>query len=431
MLSQVQDTILKERLIRRHRGRARLMVGKVAITTVNADADTAGVDLSHLIGTVQNAGKPILLARMQELSGFCAKPVKPGEQAEITTAFAVSSDDPLFHLLTESLTGVINHAAQQNGMAVSLHRYNTVLLIMKPDGSAELWLDAAAVSVQIISKRAISAGTAVFERDIADIIGMSFPCVEIGAGDKVLCIFREGWRFGLVFDLNPDHQLNLVGFERALGTLLRELRYRHLYEALGDQTIFACLISNGWFPFVEIISHEAKDLIAHCGAGFDLKDLESKIIANFDEPRMQGLIDRWATKPHLASRINILKSAVEAFNRRDPISVIKNLLSEIEGILQEAYRNAHDGKSAKLKELLAFAVTSAERKVGGSNTLMFPAAFAEYLKKHTYADFDPASQDGTAGSRHAVNHGAAGQDTYTMVRALQAILALDQLAFYT
>jgi len=40
-------------------------------------------------------------------------------------------------------------------------------------------------------------------------------------------------------------------------------------------------------------------------------------------------------------------------------------------------------------------------------------------------------QAGTAGSRHAVGHGAAAQESYTMPRALLAILTLDQLAFYT
>jgi hypothetical protein len=62
---------------------------------------------------------------------------------------------------------------------------------------------------------------------------------------------------------------------------------------------------------------------------------------------------------------------------------------------------------------------------------LFPAAFAEYLKSYTFANFDPAANTGIAGSRHAVGHGAAAAETYTMVRALQALLKLDQLAFCT
>jgi hypothetical protein len=126
-----------------------------------------------------------------------------------------------------------------------------------------------------------------------------------------------------------------------------------------------------------------------------------------------------------------LEAAVGAFNRREPVAVIKIILTEIEGILNDAYRIANGGRGAKLKELLKFAVASAELKVKQPDTLLLPAAFATYLASHTFANFDPSGGDGTAGSRHAVGHGAAKAESYTMTRALQAILTLDQFAFYT
>lgn len=187
----------------------------------------------------------------------------------------------------------------------------------------------------------------------------------------------------------------------------------------------------GWFPFVEIIAHEIKDLLQHLGADFDIAELEQDILNSFDEVRMQGIVDRWAVKPHFAAKMTLLKAAIDAFNRKEPVAVIKILLTEIEGVLNDAYRAANGGESAKLKELLKFAMDSAERKAGGTDTLMFPREFAEYLAKHTFANFDPTARTGTASSRHAVGHGAAPQESYTMIRALQVILTLDQLAFYT
>jgi hypothetical protein len=74
---------------------------------------------------------------------------------------------------------------------------------------------------------------------------------------------------------------------------------------------------------------------------------------------------------------------------------------------------------------------SAEQRAGAPNTLMFASEFAEYLEAYTFAQFDATADVGCAGSRHAVGHGAADPDTYTQVRALQALLTLDQLAFYT
>jgi hypothetical protein len=344
---------------------------------------------------------------------------------------ALTSDDPLFHRLVENLANVIQHMAQQAGIGVNLRRADTVLLVLKPDSTAELWLDTAAVSIRCAVKRAMAAGTVVFEHDIADVTGMTFPCVTFGAGDKVLCLFRQDWRFGFAFDMNPEGKLDIEGFTTTLGTLYREMRYKHLYDALNKPEVFDRLLTAGWFPFAEIITAEFNDLLHHCEAGFNGGEIEDEIIAKFDDERMLRILERWIAKPHFASKADLLKAAIAAFSNNEPVAVIKILLTEIEGVLNDAHRATYGGQGAKLKDLLAFVEASAEHKAGGSNTLLFPKAFGRYLREHTFANFDPIAQTGTAGSRHAVGHGAASQDSYTMSRALQAILTLDQLAFYT
>ena len=384
-----------------------------------------------LPGRVRNSGKPLRFTNVEPLAGFAAEPAKSGQRVKIWTKLALTSDEPLFHRLVENFASVVTHMAQKSGLGVNLRRADTVLMVLKPDASAELWLDTAAVTIHCAVKRAIAAGTAVFEHDIADVRGMSFPCVTLGKADKVLCLFREDWRFGFAFDMNPAGKLDIEEFTATLGTLHRELRYKHLYDALNDTAVFGRLMTAGWFPFVEIITAEFKDLLHHCKAGFDIGEIEDKIISKFDDARLQRILERWVAKPHFAAKADLLKVAITAFCNKEPIAVIKILLTEIEGILNDAYRAAFGGQSAKLKDLLAFAEASAERMAGGSNTLLFPNAFGRYLRVHTFANFDPIVQTGTAGSRHAVGHGAAPQDSYTLTRALQAILTLDQLAFYT
>ena len=380
---------------------------------------------------VRNIGEPLRLANIQPLGGFATESVKQGQLAKVLTRSAMTSDDPTFHRLVESLEGVIAHMVQQTGITVNLRRADTILLIMKPDDSAELWIDTAAVSMQCMVKRSIAARTVVFESDIADVTAMSFPCVSIGEKDKVLCLFREGWSFGLAFDFNPRGKLDLEAFQTTLGTLHRRLRYRHLYQAITTPTIFDKLVAAGWFPFVEIITAEFRKLAQHAEAGFDVAEIEDKIVTAFDEARLGHLFERWSAKPHFAAKSALLKEALEAFTAQRPASTIKIILTEIEGVLSDAYKAQHSGQGAKLRELLAFAQASAARRAGGPDTLLFPAAFGRYLAAHTFANFDPVAQTGTAGSRHAVGHGAAAQDSYTMARALQAILTLDQLAFYT
>lgn len=379
----------------------------------------------------RNLGEPLRFKDVQPISGFTAEAAKPGQAVKIWTRLSLTSDEPLFHRLVDGLDGVIRHMAEKAGAGVNLRRADTILLVLKPDNSAELWVDTAAVTMRCAVKRAIAARTVVFENDIADVTGMSFPCVEIGVQDRVLCLFREGWSFGLAFDFNHEGQLDLEGFQTTLGTLHRRLRYRHLYETVTNPTVFDSLVAAGWFPFVEIITAEFRDLAQQAEAGFDVAEIEPKIISTFNAARLGHLLERWAAKPHFAARASLLKEAIEAFTAQKPASVIKIVLTEIEGVLNDAHKAAHGGQGAKIRDLLAFAQASAEQRAGGPDTLFFPAAFGRYLVAHTFANFDPVAGTGTAGSRHAVGHGAASQDSYTMTRALQAILTLDQLAFYT
>jgi len=305
-----------------------------------------------------------------------------------------------------------------------------MLLIIRADKTAQLWVNAVAVSINVRAKRAVAAGEPLFDSDIADITELRFPFVNIGSTDKIVYLFRQDWRFGLFFDFNPAKDLSISEMEKAIGTLYRRLRYKHLYDILADRNIFGRLIDAGWFPFVEIVGREFKELALACEAGFPLEEAEENLVKNFDAARLDRVFERWMSRPHFKRRERLLASAINAYKAQEPVAVIKIVLTEMEGILLDAHK-ATRGGGAKLKQLLEFARTTAEEKAGAPDTLFFPAAFAEYLEKYTYANFDPRTQEGDAGSRHAVGHGAALADTYTQSRALRAILTLDQFAFYT
>jgi hypothetical protein len=376
---------------------------------------------------VGNLGEPIRLAGVN-LGGVCAEAARAQGEVKVWQRLAITSDDLFFHRIVENLGGVLARYAERAGKLINIARADSVLLVAKPDESAELWINTAAVSLEVIIRRDIEAGSPVFERDIADVMGMNFPLVDIKPGDRVLYLFRQDWRFGLFFDFQGLDAVE--DLSRVLGTLYRGLKYRHLYDVVANQPLFDRLTAAGWFPFVEIIAAEFRKLFLACEAGFELDDVEREVIASFDHARLDQMFARWTAKPHFKPKEAILKSAIDAFKRDDPVAVLKIALTEIEGILSEAHFRM-TGARAKLPMLLKFAVDSAEQKVGGSDTLLFPAAFAKYLQAHTFANFDPVSASGTAGSRHAVGHGAAAAETYTRTKALQALLILDQFALYT
>ncbi|WP_316202871.1 MULTISPECIES: hypothetical protein [unclassified Bradyrhizobium] len=376
-----------------------------------------------------NLGEPIRLTGIQ-LDGISGEAAREAETFKVYTRLCLTSDDKFFHRIAASIRGHIELVAGLCGQPVDLTRADMVLLVSRADGTGELWLDTAAVSMKILTKRTIAAGTAVFESDIADVTAMSFPAVRIGKEDRVVCLFREGWRFGLFFDFNPKGEFSLSAMQTDLGTLHRRMRYRDLYDAIADPAVYSKLTAAGWFPFAEILGPEFQSLVNASEAGFDLGEEERRIVSAFDAARVERMFARWMQRPHFAGKEPVLRAAQRAFAADDAVSVLKIALTEIEGILGEAHRKVH-GQGAKIKTLVEFAVASAEKKAGRPDTLLLASAFADYLKTQTFATFDPVANTGHAGSRHAVGHGAASPESYTMVRALQALLTLDQLAFYT
>jgi len=379
---------------------------------------------------VRNMGEPIRLAEIN-FAGISAGAARGGDTVEIWTRLSLSSDESLFQKIIGNIAAAIEHSARLSGTHCSLNRANTVLLVIRPDNSGELWIDTAAMCNYSTLKRPgpLQAGTVLFENDIADVTGIWFPLVEIGPKDRILCLFREGWRFGLFFDFNPDGDLAIEDAKRALAALYRKMRYADLYTALAHQPTFGGLVAAGWFPFLELMSGEFRTLLESHDAGFELDDPERALLEKFDEARLDRMFARWLQNSHLKARETILGSAIRAFKAKDPVSVIKNVLSEIEGIMSDAYFQEKSERTHRIDKLLAFIISFAEQKVGGEDTLFFPVAFGKYLRDYTYAGFHPGDV-GRAGSRHAVSHGAVASDQYTMTRALQAILTLDQIGFY-
>lgn len=377
---------------------------------------------------VQKAHEPIRLKNVV-IDGVSAHACAAGETAKIWTRLSLLSDEAFFHEVAESIGELILGVTRNVGTPVRIMTKNNILMIIHADKTADLWVDTAATVLQILSKRPIESGTIIFEDDIADVGSMSFPNIKILPTDKVICLFREGWRFGLFFDFNSDRKFSLTDMERDLGTLYRRMKYKYLYDMLADKNSFQRIVNVGWFPFIEILGPDFKKLVNAGNASTALKEFEQQLILKFNEERVERMFSRWKTKPHFTEKEKILRVAVNAFKDNEPITVLKVILTEIEGILANAYK-ARFKRTAKIDTLLSFAIETAEQKNGNIGTLWFPESFAQYLKEYTFSNFNPMQNTSHAGSRHAVGHGAAKSESYTQTRALQALLTLDQLSFY-
>lgn len=381
-------------------------------------------------GDIGNLGEPILLHDVN-MAGISAEAAQGGQKVQVWTRMALTSDQSLFQKIIGNIASVIEHAANAVGAYPSLSRAQTVFLVLRPDNTGELWVDRAAMCTYNALKRPgpLAAGTVLFENDIADVTGLWFPLVEVGPRDRILCIIREGWRFALYFDFNPEGDLVVEEAKRALGTLFRRMRYADLYASLAHEPTFKGMVGAGWFPFLELGIAEIRALTGMIKADFPLYETEQNLISAFDDTRLERMFSRWMERAHLKEREAILRPAINAFKNHEPVSVIKIILSEIEGVMSDDYYQVHRERPYRSKKLPDFMIERAEQKAGGKDTLFFPVEFGRYLKDYTYADFKP-DDVGTAGSRHAVSHGRVAGSQYTMPRALQALLTLDQLAFY-
>lgn len=363
------------------------------------------------------------------MGGFAGSNALPGETVPILVRASLTSDEREFHIYAEGIGHLLTARAKEAGTLLSLDGFVGYVLIIHKDGTAELYLDNAQMAIEVLAKRDIKAGEAIYGRDIGDIRRVRYPDITFLPADKAFICFKVGWKFGMFFDLAGNRELDVDRMERDLGVLYRRLRYQALYEALADQATGDRMTKAGWFPFIEIIGGDFNPLLNAYQLEFDIENKEKEIVGQFTSDRIDKIGERWWKNPILSKHKTVLEAGLEAFKRGDSVSCIKNIMTEIEGVLSDLHL-AEKGSTAKTKDLLSYAVEKGVKKANGEASLFFPKNFLEYLLKVAYADFDPNVPKEAGASRHTVGHGYASGVAYTPARALQVILTLDQIAFY-
>ena len=376
---------------------------------------------------VTNIDEPVIINEIN-VHGVSLNTAQPGEMVQLWSRFALTSDDRRFERIATELKGLISAKLSSQKINLNLNKYETILLVIKPNNIGLLWLDSAANCILVTVKTAMESGSIVYEDDICDVLGMDFPDVKIEANDRVISIIRIGWKFGVFLDGNLNGKFDREAMKKTLGWLYRTLKYKHLYELLSEKQEFDVMVSKGWFPFAEV-SSEIHGMFNHLHNDIEFGNQEKLLCGLFDRARLDRILARWLPNKILEEREVILREAFDSFVEEKPVAVIKIILTEIEGIIRDKYNSVHNNK-ASLKTLLEFTIKTAEQRLESEDTLMFTGQFLDYLKNCTFANFDPDGPKGNANSRHAIGHGAAAAHTYTKIKALQAILTLDQIMFY-
>jgi hypothetical protein len=376
---------------------------------------------------------------VQDFTGFAAENTKGGDTVKVLTRALLTSDDPGFYQYSEQISAIFLSRAQI--LTDAVYRF---LVIIHQNLSADLYVNDFPVTVEIKSKRSLKKGEAITQEDVIDIRQLEFPQITITETDKIIYCFKVGWRFGLFFDLTPRMQpvgasrliktekLNIEKMKLSIGELYRYLSFYHVYKALESDVHFEEMMKDGWFPFIEILT-EYKKLSAIYQNKFNFENEIKTIINKFDKERIKKITEKWWGNKIFADKKKLIEAGINAYLQNTPdgfVNCIKNLWTEIEGILRKIYFiETGQGDRVKSNDLIKYIIEKAKNKTDSDYSLLFPLPFLKYLNDVVFTDFNVETGNVQL-SRHTSSHGVAEVQQYTKDHALQLILILDQIYFY-
>lgn len=367
---------------------------------------------------------------LEPILGFAIHDFKPNGTGKIITRGFFNSDQREFHTYINQITSIY---LKGNYLPASIHNF---LIIIHEDLSVEIYVNEVPMLLKILSKDAIEAGKILKNNKIADITELVFDKIKIVETDNIIFCFKVGWKFGLFFDLSQiqsTHKLDVNELYRYLGACYRYLTFQEEYLVLENKQIFRKLFLDGWFPFIQLLGGEYREL-AEIYSKNDKEIYQlliSKFIVNFSSERIYSFVKNWWKTPIFDEKKEIILSGIDAYLKDEKsgyITSIKTLYSEIEGIIRLSYFNSK-GKNPNFSQLISYVKEKGKTKFFSRDSLGFPDVFFDYLQRVIFKDFNLKTGEIDI-SRHSASHGVAKPDTYTRIKALQSILTLDQMYFY-
>lgn len=368
--------------------------------------------------------EPVIIENMR-VSGITAETIPPDQTGNIIIKKFTSSLDQNF---PRHFNNIISLFINQNAGKF----LNSLLVIIKPDFKAYVYTKFP-LSINIKASRDLKKGEVVMLGDFADLENISFHDSTIDLnpekGDQIVWLFRENWHFGLHFDFS-----RIYGKEellRELGSQYKRMIYLEMFEFLSSEKHFKSLIEDGWFPFIRLLNGQFNNLIAFYEQDKKFNSYVENIVSYFSDDHIRKFVNQWWQNPILKNKMDIILSGVEAYMTRTKsgfINCIKNLETELEGIIRLACFSDTGNKNPSTKQIKEYIVASGKRNFNTLSTLGFTNEFMTYLNDSVFKGFDLEKVIPT--SRHSIAHGVANSDNYTQIRALQLILTIDQVVYF-
>lgn len=369
--------------------------------------------------------------KVQHIAGFIAG-FLPDNRVDVEVSGGIISDMPEFYKYIDQISNIYFSSPEFSANVNNIHGF---LILIHDDLSADIYINDFKVVTEIRLKHNLEVGTLVRQSNIADILALRTPDIDIQDSDSVICCLKVGWKFLLYFNfLSEGRRFDIASMQTELGRLYRYLSFQYVYQTLESKDCFKEMIDDGWFPFVEILGKDYKGLAAMYQNGKSTSDHAVKaLLDRFDESRLREMTDKWWDNLLFQEKRELLQAGIDAFLRGtkgDYINCIKNLYTEIEGIMRLLYfEDTGQGNRIGQNQFIDHLIAVGEQTAGDDNSLLLPQQFLRYLTESVFTSFNV--ETGTVDlSRHSAAHGVATGKDYTAERALQAILTLNQIYFY-
>lgn len=364
-------------------------------------------------------------AEVHNFIGFSLTSGKTGSVVKVLVKAGLTSDDKDFSNYIEQISNQFFHPNKINPDYVT-----HFVILLHEDGTGDLYYGTLPVAIEARAKNNVKKGQMTYLRDIADVRRFKFNDVDVKSSDKVICLFKNGWKFGLYFDLDRQKPLDLDGLALALGSMYKELLFHHFFALIGSGVTLQKMMGDGWFPFIDLIPDNFLKLKDAYKKG-NKREKINEILDSYNETTLKKVTDRWWALEVMKKKRSIIQSGVNLYiagGKENYIASIKTLISEIEGIV----RLSLDGspglpKGAGIQDQISYVIEKEVEFSGSRDSLLTPDNFLKYLNEEIFKHFDFGGDPEL--SRHSVAHGAAGARKYTRARALQVILTIDQLYF--
>ena len=379
------------------------------------------------------------LEKVEPVAGFIKDFTSDRQQINVVFSGGLISDTPEFYKHMEELTKIYFSSAEfleKTQRTVDyMHQF---LILVHSDLSADIYVNDFQVATTVRLKRDIEnfeVGALIWHSDIADVHELDFPDIDIQDTDSVICCLKVGWKFLLYFNfVDRGRRTDLASMQIDLGRLHRYLRFQDVYRTLEAKACVQDMMDDGWFPFVEILGKDYEELAAAYQNERSAPDNTVRtLLDSFDESRIKGMTEKWWRNHLFREKRKFLQAGIEAFLRRtesDYISCIKNLYTEMEGILRFHYfQDTGEGSEIGQKQLIPHLIETGKCTAKSDDSLISPEQFLTYLTDHVFGNFN-LETGSVELSRHSSSHGVAPAEDYTEAKALQALLILDQIYFF-